>query len=46
MHTTQTDTTPQTEEDIEEIQWVIPANWLQGEQPVYGNIVDIIRLIM
>ncbi|MFZ4634294.1 MAG: NUDIX hydrolase [Saprospiraceae bacterium] len=46
MHTTQTDTTPQTEEDIEEIQWVIPANWLQGKQPVYGNIVDIIRLIM
>jgi 8-oxo-dGTP pyrophosphatase MutT (NUDIX family) len=44
MHTTQTDTKPQTEEDIEEIQWVVPANWLQGEQPVYGNIVDIIHL--
>ncbi|MBK7935956.1 MAG: NUDIX domain-containing protein [Lewinellaceae bacterium] len=33
---------PQTEEDIEEIRWVNPASWLQGDPVVYPNIREVI----
>lgn len=46
METDQMDTTPQTEEDIEEIRWVQPAAWLETEQAVYGNIIDVIRMVL
>ena len=42
MQTTDTQVVPQTEEDIEEIRWVAPKNWLESEVLVYGNIRDVI----
>jgi ADP-ribose pyrophosphatase YjhB (NUDIX family) len=44
MHTTQLDLTPQTEEDIEQIEWVDPGPWLLTQTLVYGNIRDVIQL--
>lgn len=35
---------PQTEEDIEDIQWVEPKSWLQSGLVVYPNILEVIRL--
>ncbi len=43
MKTTDTLLVPQTEEDIEEIRWVEPADWLETEKAVYGNIREVIR---
>ena len=43
METTDTTVTPQTEEDIEEIRWVKPAEWLTQETEVYGSIKDVIQ---
>jgi 8-oxo-dGTP pyrophosphatase MutT (NUDIX family) len=43
MTTTDTATTPQTEEDIERIEWVRPAEWLAQKPKVYGSIVDVIE---
>jgi 8-oxo-dGTP pyrophosphatase MutT (NUDIX family) len=43
MTTPETDVTPQTEEDIEEIQWVEPEAWLAGGPEAYGSIRDVIR---
>ncbi|MCC6460123.1 MAG: NUDIX domain-containing protein [Saprospiraceae bacterium] len=34
---------PQTEEDIEDIQWVEPRTWLAGKPVVYGSILDVIQ---
>lgn len=42
MQTTDTQVAPQTEEDIEEIQWVEPGDWLGSGVPVYGNIREVI----
>ncbi len=42
MHTGQTHTKPQTEEDIEEIRWVNPAKWLAETPHTYPNIREII----
>lgn len=44
MHTADTDATPQTEEDIEEIQWVDPTAWLATKPVVYASIRDVIQL--
>ncbi|HLP94236.1 MAG TPA: NUDIX domain-containing protein [Saprospiraceae bacterium] len=44
MDTTDTQVVPQTEEDIEEIIWVDPSQWLQTEPEVYPNIQEVIRL--
>ncbi len=44
MQTSDTEVTPQTEEDIEEIRWVEPAAWLASGPEVYGNIRDLIQL--
>ncbi len=44
MQTTDAQTTPQTEEDIEEIRWVSPTTWLDSGVEVYGNIRDVIEL--
>ena len=35
--------TPQTEEDIERIEWVQPREWLAGKPVVYGSIRDVIE---
>jgi 8-oxo-dGTP pyrophosphatase MutT (NUDIX family) len=43
MQTTDTTTTPQTEEDIEQIMWVQPAAWLAQKPVVYASIVDVIK---
>lgn len=43
METTQTNVTPQTEEDIERIEWVEPEAWLQSGVEVYGSIRDVIE---
>lgn len=45
MTTTQQYTIPQTEEDIEEIRWVNPVEWLETEKDVYGNIRDVIAMV-
>lgn len=41
MYTTDTRLTPQTEEDIEEIRWVIPQTWLDSGVKIYDNIRDV-----
>jgi 8-oxo-dGTP pyrophosphatase MutT (NUDIX family) len=43
MQTTQIDVTPQVEEDIEAIRWVVPDAWLAAEKAVYGSIKDVIE---
>ena len=43
MQTTDTQLTPQTEEDIETILWVEPKAWIQSETEVYGSIRDVIE---
>jgi 8-oxo-dGTP pyrophosphatase MutT (NUDIX family) len=42
METTDTTVVPQTEEDIEKIEWVDPKNWLHANPVVYPNIRDVI----
>ncbi len=44
MRTADTDATPQTEEDIEEIQWVDPTTWLATKPVVYASIREVIQL--
>lgn len=43
MQTTDTQWAAQTEEDIEEIQWVNPLDWLDSGVQVYPNIRDVIE---
>ncbi len=43
MKTTDTQLVPQTEEDIEEIQWVEPKAWLGSGIVVYPNIREVIE---
>jgi 8-oxo-dGTP pyrophosphatase MutT (NUDIX family) len=42
MHTTDTQVTPQTEEDIEKIEWVEPKGWVLSNPKVYQSILDVI----
>lgn len=42
MTTTDTEVTPQTEEDIEEIRWVEPGAWLASGATVYASIREVI----
>lgn len=42
MQTGDTQLVPQTEEDIEEIRWVVPEAWVEAEKAVYGSIRDVI----
>lgn len=42
MTAAETDTVPQTEEDIEEIRWVEPKSWLANTPNVYDSIRDVI----
>lgn len=44
MSTTDTEVTPQTEEDIEQILWVNPRSWLDTNPVVYGNIREVIEV--
>lgn len=44
MTTSDTQLVPQTEEDIEQIQWVEPKTWLLSGIPIYPNILEVIRL--
>ncbi len=44
MHTSDTNTTPQIEEDIIEIRWVEPRSWLAEQSNTYANIREIIAL--
>lgn len=44
MTTTDTDVKPQTEEDIEEIQWVEPNAWLKTMPVLYKSIREVIEL--
>jgi len=46
MQTSDTQLTPQTEEDIEEIRWVEPTTWLASGVEVYPNIREVVRLGM
>lgn len=41
MQTTDTQVTPQTEEDIERIEWVKPAEWLASNPLVYKSIKEV-----
>jgi 8-oxo-dGTP pyrophosphatase MutT (NUDIX family) len=43
MHTTDTHLIPQTEEDIEQIQWVEPEAWLAADPVVYKSIRAVIE---
>jgi len=43
MNTTDTQVTPQKEEDIEEIRWVQPRIWLDSGAAVYRSIQDVIE---
>jgi 8-oxo-dGTP pyrophosphatase MutT (NUDIX family) len=43
MSTTDTEVTPQTEEDIEVIEWVEPQAWLKTQPLVYASIRDVIE---
>jgi 8-oxo-dGTP pyrophosphatase MutT (NUDIX family) len=43
MTTTDTAVTPQTEEDIEVIEWVEPKAWLATQPLVYASIKDVIE---
>lgn len=42
MQAIQTDTVPQTEEDIEEIRWVEPASWLASKPNLYASLREIV----
>lgn len=44
METTDYEVVPQTEEDIEEIRWVSPSEWLASDPVVYGSIREVIEL--
>jgi 8-oxo-dGTP pyrophosphatase MutT (NUDIX family) len=44
MTTTDTEVKPQTEEDIEEIQWVEPNAWLETKPVLYKSIREVIQL--
>lgn len=44
MQTTDYELVPQTEEDIVEIRWVAPADWIAHEPAVYGSIRDVIEM--
>ena len=43
MHTSVNVLIPQTEEDITEICWVDPAEWLRTETNVYPSIKEVIE---
>jgi len=44
IHSDDTVVHPQTEEDIERIEWIHPADWLASNPVVYGSIRDVISL--
>jgi 8-oxo-dGTP pyrophosphatase MutT (NUDIX family) len=44
MQTPNNQVTPQTEEDIERIEWVDPAAWVASHPQVYASVLDVIRL--
>jgi 8-oxo-dGTP pyrophosphatase MutT (NUDIX family) len=44
METTDTQVVPQTEEDIERIEWVAPKAWLDSKPHVYRSISEVIEL--
>ncbi len=44
MHTTDTDLIPQTEEDIERIEWVEPQSWLASDPVAYQSIRELIEI--
>jgi ADP-ribose pyrophosphatase YjhB (NUDIX family) len=44
MSTTDSDVVPQTEEDIERIDWVNPQEWLASKPVMYGSIKDVILM--
>jgi 8-oxo-dGTP pyrophosphatase MutT (NUDIX family) len=46
MQTSDTKVVPQTEEDIERIEWVNPAAWVASGPKVYRSILDVIELGM
>jgi 8-oxo-dGTP pyrophosphatase MutT (NUDIX family) len=46
MSTTDTTVVPQTEEDIERIEWVHPKEWLASQPVVYQNIRDVINTLL
>jgi 8-oxo-dGTP pyrophosphatase MutT (NUDIX family) len=41
MSTSDTQVVPQSEEDIEKIEWVNPGSWLEADFPVYDSIKDV-----
>ncbi|MDX1911796.1 MAG: NUDIX hydrolase [Saprospiraceae bacterium] len=43
MRTTDHLLIPQTEEDIEEIRWVTPQEWLESGIKIYDNIRDVVK---
>lgn len=46
MTTPETSVIPQTEEDIERIEWVDPASWLASKPVMYGSIRDVIEAVI
>jgi 8-oxo-dGTP pyrophosphatase MutT (NUDIX family) len=43
MQTDDTQLVPQTEEDIEKIEWVAPSAWLNSQPKVYASIRDVVE---
>jgi 8-oxo-dGTP pyrophosphatase MutT (NUDIX family) len=46
MTTPETSVIPQTEEDIERIEWVDPTAWLASKPVMYGSIRDVIEAVI
>ena len=46
MTTPETSVIPQTEEDIERIEWVDPTSWLASKPVMYGSIRDVIEAVV
>lgn len=44
MQTSDTKVIPQTEEDIERIEWVKPQEWVASKPKVYQSVLDVIEL--
>ena len=43
MKAAKQDLIPQTEEDIVKAKWVVPKRFLNGERPIYSNIVRVLK---
>lgn len=45
MQTKEINTTPQTEEEIERIEWVEKADFVDNYKPIFNNILEVVRKV-